>query len=152
EVNIGLFPDVGGSYFLARAPGQLGTYLGVTGETIGAADALYAGLADVYIPSAELAALEEALVSSKGDDARSVVRTFAAQFAGDIDATQSMLAVHRARIDQHFSHDKVDAIFASLSHDDADFAQKTLQVMAKRSPLMMCVTLEQLRRGASMGV
>jgi enoyl-CoA hydratase/carnithine racemase len=52
EVNIGLFPDVGGSYFLSRAPGALGYYLGVTGVTISAADALYAGLADHYAPLA----------------------------------------------------------------------------------------------------
>ncbi len=57
EVNIGLFPDVGGSYFLPRTPGKLGIYLGVTGETINAADAVYAGLADVYVPSAQLPAL-----------------------------------------------------------------------------------------------
>ena len=57
EVNIGMFPDVGGSHFLAHAPGRLGWYLGLTGATIGAADALYVGLADVFVPSGELTAL-----------------------------------------------------------------------------------------------
>ena len=57
EVHIGLFPDVGGSYFLSRAPGQIGAYLGVSGETIGAADALYAGLAGIFFPSTPLAPL-----------------------------------------------------------------------------------------------
>ena len=152
EVNIGLFPDVGGGYFLSRAPGQLGTYLGVTGETISAADALYAGLADVFVPSAQLAALEDLLVSSKDADSRAVVRAFAAQFQEQYHPAQSMLAINRAAIDIHFAHDKVPAIMTSLSRDDASFAQRTLQVMGKRSPLMMCVTLEQLRRGANMSV
>ncbi|MGL4575624.1 MAG: 3-hydroxyisobutyryl-CoA hydrolase, partial [Burkholderiaceae bacterium] len=56
EVNIGLFPDVGGTYFLSRAPGEIGTYLGLTGEIIGAADALYCGMADAYLPYSEFEA------------------------------------------------------------------------------------------------
>jgi enoyl-CoA hydratase/carnithine racemase len=57
EVNIGLFPDVGGSHFLSHAPGRLGFYLGVTGLTIGAADAIYVGLADLFVPAAQMEAL-----------------------------------------------------------------------------------------------
>ncbi|MBS6084351.1 MAG: enoyl-CoA hydratase/isomerase family protein, partial [Pseudomonas fluorescens] len=61
EVAIGYFPDVGGSYFLSRIPGELGTYLGVTGVQIRAADALYCGLADWYIDSAKLVELDQKL-------------------------------------------------------------------------------------------
>jgi enoyl-CoA hydratase/carnithine racemase len=57
EVNIGLFPDVGGSHFLSHAPGKLGFYLGLTGSTIGAADALFVGLADVFVPGEQMGAL-----------------------------------------------------------------------------------------------
>ena len=60
EVGIGYFPDVGGSYFLSRIPGELGTYLGVTGVQIQAADALYCGLADWYLDSARLGELDAA--------------------------------------------------------------------------------------------
>jgi enoyl-CoA hydratase/carnithine racemase len=63
ETRIGLFPDVGASWFLARTPGAIGRYLAVTGETIGAADALYAGLADVYMEDAALPALIDTLRS-----------------------------------------------------------------------------------------
>ncbi len=152
EVNIGLFPDVGGSYFLSRAPGQLGAYLGVTGEVIAAADALYADLADVCLPSAQIPALIDMLHTTQAPDVRAAIREFAAPFAAQTDPARSMLAQERAAIDRHFAHDAVPAIAASLAADTRDFAQKTLDTMKKRSPLMMCVTLTQVRRGAAMDV
>jgi enoyl-CoA hydratase/carnithine racemase len=152
EVNIGLFPDVGGSYFLSRTPGQLGTYLGITGETIGVADALHAGLADVFVPSAQLPSLYAMLSSTAASDMHAAVRAFAAPFNMQIDPSAGMFATERGSIDRHFQHDSVGAINASLTQDGGLFAQKTLAAMAKRSPLMMCVTLSQLRRGAGMDV
>lgn len=151
EVNIGLFPDVGGSYFLSRTPGQLGIFLGVTGEVIGAADALYAGLADVFVPSAQLPALTSVLETTTADH-RAAVRRFAAPFQDQVDLAGSTLATERNRIDRHFAHDDVKQIAASLAQDDSAFAQKILAVMQKRSPLLMCVTLEQIRRGAALDV
>lgn len=152
EVNIGLFPDVGGSYFLSHAPGQIGTYLGVTGEIINAADALYAGLADVFIPGAELPALTELLESSPAGDIRDAIFTFAERFRTQADPATCSLALERSAIDTHFAHDDVPSIVASLSNDHGAFAQSTLCTMNKRSPLMMCVTLAQLRRGAAMSI
>ena len=152
EVNIGLFPDVGGSYFLSRAPGQLGTYLGVTGEVIGAADALYADLADVFVPAAELAAFGDMLATVDSGNLAQAIRAFAAPFESMADPSTSTLAAERAAIDRHFVHDDVSSIAASLSDDGGGFAKKTLDTMNKRSPLMMCVTLSQLRRGKTMSV
>jgi enoyl-CoA hydratase/carnithine racemase len=151
EVNIGMFPDVGGSFFLSRAPGELGTYLGVTGEVIGAADALAADLADLYLPSAQLPALLDMLAQC-GTDKRAAVLAFAAPFQNQLIPADSMLARERPGIDRHFAQASVAQIIASLSADPSDFARKTLAVMQKRSPLMMCVTLEQLRRGARLDV
>ncbi|WP_348695067.1 enoyl-CoA hydratase/isomerase family protein [Duganella fentianensis] len=150
EVNIGLFPDVGGSYFLSHAPGQLGNYLGVTGVTINAADALYAGLADYFVPSAELPALLALLEATAGKQLRAAIASFAAPFQSS--AGESQLAVQRTAIDRHFAAGSVTAITASLQQDDSAFAQKTLQVMATRSPLMMCVTHELIKRGAALDV
>jgi enoyl-CoA hydratase/carnithine racemase len=152
EVNIGLFPDVGGSYFLPRTPGQIGNYLGVTGEIIGAADALYAGLADVYLPSAQIPALQSLLANAGSGDVRQIIKSFASPFQTEIDVASCSLAVHRAIIDRHFAHTTVPAIVASLAADDHPFAQKTAAVLQKRSPLMMCVTLELLKRGATLEV
>jgi enoyl-CoA hydratase/carnithine racemase len=148
EVNIGLFPDVGGSHFLSHAPGQLGRYLGLSGLTIAAADALYLGLADHYVPEAQLAALAALIESTPGGQLRTAVAGFAAPF----DAGSSELAAQRARIDRHFGADSVAAIMDSLAGDEDAFAQQALQAMRTRSPLMMCVTLELLKRGAALGV
>lgn len=149
EVNIGLFPDVGGSYFLSRTPGQFGTYMGVTGETILAADAISIGLADLYVPTVELPNLLTVIENAPGD-LRAAAREFAAQFSEQI--APALVFAEHAAIDRHFAFDDVAAIVASLQQDDSAFAQKTLAVMQKRSPLLMCVTLEEIRRGAKMEV
>ncbi len=155
EVAIGLFPDVGGGYFLSRATGACGTYLGVTGETIGAADAIYADLADVFVPSSALTALLDHCVQCPAHkDMRQHIIEFAATYSNETagDPANSRLDRERNAIDQHFSHDTVEAIMQSLSKDTGDFAQKTLALMQKRSPLMMCVTLEQIRRSKTMSL
>lgn len=150
ETGIGLFPDVGGGWFLSRTPGQIGAYLGVTGEMIGAADAIYADLADMFVPGTELGALQEAVTSAA--DTRAAVRTFASRFTAQVDPSQSRLAQHRTAIDRHFAFDTVQSIRNSLTTDDSEFAQATLATMNKRSPLMMCVTLAQIRRAATLGI
>jgi len=120
ETGIGLFPDVGGSYFLSRTPGRLGVYLGLVGPTINAADAIYAGLADVY--------------------------------AGATEAQPGELERLRPAIDRHFAHASVEAIVESLRREDdarySEWAQRTVDTLSRRSPTLLTVTLEQLRRGA----
>lgn len=150
EVNIGLFPDVGASYFLSRCPGALGIYLGLTGAVIGASDALYAGLADLFVPGEHRASLFEFLEQSASGDPRKALGIFAAPFAAQVGP--STLAAHRELIERHFSQATVAQIMASLAADSTPFAQSALALMQSRSPLMMCVTLEQLRRGSKLGV
>jgi enoyl-CoA hydratase/carnithine racemase len=150
EVNIGLFPDVGGSHFLSHAPGRLGNYLGLTGLTVGAADALYVGLADVFVPAAQLPALQELIAATPGAQLPAAIRAFAAPFASQAGASE--LQARRALVDRHFGASSVQAVMASLEGDDHPFAQKALAAMRQRSPLMMCVTREMLVRGATMDV
>jgi enoyl-CoA hydratase/carnithine racemase len=147
EVNIGLFPDVGGSHFLSHAPGQLGNYLGLTGLTIGAADALYVGLADVFVPSEQMGELTALIETTPGAQLAEAIRS---RFVESFGA--SVLEAQRATIDRHFGAGSVAAIMASLAGDDTPFAQKALSALRQRSPLMMCVTHEMLVRGASMSV
>jgi enoyl-CoA hydratase/carnithine racemase len=155
EVHIGLFPDVGGSYFLSRAPGRLGDWLALTGQTINAADALYAGLADVALPSStlpELLAVLESQPLASGAEVMAMIRAYVAPYAAEFKPENSLLAVNRKTIDHHFAHDRMAAIVASLEGDDSEFSQKTLVSLRRGSPLLLCVTLEQLRRGAAMTV
>jgi len=150
EVNIGLFPDVGGSHFLSHAPGQLGNYLGLTGLTIGAADALYIGLADVFVAGAELPALTALIETTRGAELPAAIRAFAAPLATQAGA--STLQAQRGAIDAHFGAASVAAIMDSLARDDTPFAQQALKAMTLRSPLMMCVTHELLARGRTLDV
>jgi enoyl-CoA hydratase/carnithine racemase len=154
EVNIGFFPDVGASYFLSRAPGRIGAWLGLTGATIGAADALYAGLADLFVPSDQLPGLRALVEATPGTGLADAIRAFAAPFAGQAGAGE--LARERAALDAHFAHDighnSVAAIVASLELDAGPFARRTLQAMRGRSPLMQCVTHAMLARGAGLGL
>jgi enoyl-CoA hydratase/carnithine racemase len=154
EVGIGLFPDVGGSFFLSRLAGSLGPYLALTGAQIRGADAVYARLADVFLPPEAIASLPSALealtwTDNVRDDIRRVVYERAAQ-----GLPAPSLSVLRPAIDAHFSHDSVSAILASLAGEDRaeyrDWAAQTAKLMRSRSPIMLCVTLRQLARGITM--
>ena len=151
ETAIGYFPDVGGSYFLSRLPGELGTYLGVTGQHIGAADALYAGLADHCLESNQMASLEQLLDQFDGYDS-SLQEQISQLPACDLPAPE--LASQKPAIDLHFSQPNIAAIRASLASEQrpemVDWAQRTLDIIDSRSPLAMAVTLELLRRGRAL--
>lgn len=149
ETHIGLFPDVGGGWFLGRCPGRVGEYLALTGQVLGAADAIAVGLADAFLPSAELPLLLEALTDQpldNGEQALAVVRA-RSQAEGD-----AHLAAYRPEIDRHFGGASVADIASSLAANGSPWAADTLKALRQRSPLMMAVTLEQVRRARAMSL
>lgn len=150
EVNIGLFPDVGGSYFLAQTPGQIGNYLGLSGAVINAADAIYSGLADLYLPAALTGDLLSGLLQTPGSEAVNFIKQFCANANGAL--TESKLASQRTLIDECYSATSLTAILHKLAEYPSEFAQETYRLMLSRSPLMMAVTLEQLRRSKTLSV
>ena len=143
EAGIGFMPDVGATWLLPRAPGEIGTYLALTGERIGAADCIYAGVADHFVPKAELGALASALGSHE-DAAADVIR----RFAGDPGA--SKLAAHRDEIDEFFAGDDMEAILARLEATASEFAERTRQTLLKKSPTSLKITLAAQRRGRTL--
>lgn len=147
ETNIGLFPDVGGGYFLSRCPGRVGEYLALTGHVLGAADAIALGLADGLVPSAQLPGLVEALCDQPHEHAQQWLAAARARF---VDAGVAALPPHRDAIDRHFGARDVAAIAASLAADTSPWAAQTLAALRQRSPLMLAVTLEQIRRARGM--
>ncbi|UXH76586.1 enoyl-CoA hydratase/isomerase family protein [Roseateles amylovorans] len=149
ETNIGLFPDVGGGYFLSRCPGHSGEWLALTGQVIGAGDAIELGLGDVFVKSGELPAIIEGLRTGTQDSAEHVVATVMERV--DLaPAAQHWEA--RSLINRHFAAGSVPELLASLAADADPWAQSTLETLQKRSPLMMSVTLEQIRRARSMSL
>ena len=145
ETNIGLFPDVGGGYFLSRCPGHVGEYLALTGEVIGADEAVDCGLADVKVDAASLPALWDAL------GAISFEEWSATKFVASRAIKQGDTALKHPQIEAHFGLLRVKHIIDSLEKSKDDiWAKKTAAVLRKRSPLMLHVTLEQIRRARSM--
>jgi enoyl-CoA hydratase/carnithine racemase len=149
ETNIGLVPDVGGGWFLSRCPGHVGEYLALTGHAVGAGDAIVLGLADVHVSAESLPAMLESLLDQPMDNAAQVRATVASRAHAAPPAT---LVPHRETIDRHFAHDDVRGIVHSLQRDGGDWAAQTLAALARRSPLMMAVTLEQIRRARTMSL
>jgi enoyl-CoA hydratase/carnithine racemase len=156
EVAIGFFPDVGGSYFLSRLPGMLGTYLALTGLKIRAADALYSQLADIYLPPEAIASTAADLSTLHwSNDHFADLQRFLRARAAAPKSSPTLLALREA-IDLHFSKASVAAIFSSLESETrgayATWAEETAKVMRSRSPTLLSVTLRQLQRGASMSL
>lgn len=155
ETNIGLFPDVGGGWFLARTPGRIGEYLGLTGTMIHAADALYAGLADAYLPSNVLAEVASDLRGRTFDNGQAVldhIATFTQQHREACVPAQSQLAGLSAEIDRIFAGDTMVDILTAISDAPGDWAAHTAAMLRSRSPLMLHVSLEQIRRARTMSL
>ncbi len=143
EVGLGFFPDVGGTWLLSRAPGEIGTYFGLTGQTMNGPDAIYSGFADAVVPSEKLAALREALVNLAANADTADVKAVIAGFATG--ETAGPVAEIRPQIDHWFAHGRMDDIFAALHRDGSELAQSTLKILNEKSPRGMVVALKLLR-------
>ncbi|MAB13817.1 enoyl-CoA hydratase/isomerase family protein [Parvibaculum sp.] len=139
ETGIGLFPDVGGTYFLPRCPGETGLYLGLTGARLKAADAIYAGIADTYVPSASLETLKDRLCG--GTNLREALQEV------EVDTETAPLADLHEAIDRHFVAPSVTEIVASLRNAGDEWAVKTADTIEGKSPLSTLVACRQIREG-----
>lgn len=134
ECAIGLVPDVGGSHLLARAPGRLGEFAGLTGFRMGPADAIRAGFADTFVPEADWPALATRLAES-GDP--SVIAGLART------PPESLLAADQSRIDDAFDAPDLATLAARL--EASDWGHGVLKTLARQSPLSMATTLALVR-------
>ena len=153
ETGIGLFPDVGGSYFLSRCAGELGMFLALTGTRIGAADALYSGIGTHYVPAARLDALESDLAAadlSTGDAASARVEEVLARHSEPVGEAPG-LAGERSRIDRIFSAQSVDEIIRRLEQEDDAWADEICDTIRAKSPISTKVAFRQLRTGREQG-
>ena len=150
ETGIGFFPDVGGGWFLPRLPGRVGVYMAMTGDRLAGADCVAVGLADVYIPQDRLDDAAEILGNLEPGASRAAVMGTLEVFADKPPPTR--ITQLRPQIDRLFAGDTVEEIFAALFNDESEQAQKWAKEMSGKSPTSLKVTLEQLRRGAEMGL
>ena len=139
ETGIGLFPDVGGSWFLPRLPGELGLYLGMTGARLKTQDALYASVATHFVPSARRDALLDSLAAGREIDMalRDVTDT----------VPDAYLTAHRAKIDTIFGASSVEGILAALDTDHTNWADDTARTIRAKSPTATRLAFRQIRNG-----
>ncbi|MEI9932129.1 MAG: enoyl-CoA hydratase/isomerase family protein [Rhizomicrobium sp.] len=142
ETGIGLFPDVGGSYFLPRMEGQIGMYLALTGARLKTVDTLYSGVATHFVPVKDWPSLIADLAAGKSVD-RAVERK------GE-DLPAGFLADHRASIDKIFAHDFVEEILAALDADHTGWSRDTAKTIRSKSPTATKLAFRQVREGAKL--
>ncbi len=156
EMNIGLYPDVGGSYFLNQMPGEIGKYLALTSNAVRGADALYSGAADYMIDHASWATLKEALLDISWKDVPvgkkldAVIESFSNQRSSG-----SILGEYRKKIDFHFSKSSMEEIVQSLESESKkgdQWCTQVLKALERMSPTSLKVTLEQLKRGKALNI
>ncbi len=137
ETGIGFAPDVGGTFLLSRAPGELGTHLALTTARLDAGDAVRAGFADHFVPRARLADFAAALADT---DPAEAVRAHATP------APPGALTAHQEWIDRCYAADSVEEILVRLTESGVPEAKEAAEAMAAKSPTALKVTLAALRR------
>jgi enoyl-CoA hydratase len=148
EVGIGFFPDVGGTFFLPRLPGRIGTYCALTGERLDAADAVAVGVATHRVPSAQFPSLIEALCGAVPLDVP------LAEYVQP--AASGAVAARAATIETLFGANRIEDILAALDARgaaggaDAEFASASAALIRSRSPTSLKIALAQMRRGATL--
>ncbi len=141
ETGIGLFPDVGGSYFLPRLDGEMGMFLGLTGSRLKTADTVYAGIGTHYVPSDRQSDVIEDL--GQNEDVDRVIGSYAET------SVNPPIAEHRDAIDRHFSGGSVEEIVASLESGE-EWAEEMAKTIATKSPTSLKITHRQIREGAGL--
>jgi len=142
ETGIGLFPDVGGGWYLSRLPGRMGEYLALTGHRLDGAECAALGLATRYLAAD---ALEAAKARVAADTAS--VEAILAELSAPV--PEPRILAHLAEIDRLFAGDTVEAIFAALEADGGEWALAQLATLRTKSPQSMKVSLRLVREGRS---
>ncbi|NJM49886.1 MAG: enoyl-CoA hydratase/isomerase family protein [Sphingomonadales bacterium] len=143
ETGIGLFPDVGGGWYLPRLEGRVGQYLALTGARLDGAECFALGLATHYLPPENLEKAKERIAKAPGR---------ISGILGDLSITASVAKIteHIDKINRHFASDSYEDILASLEGDESDWAAKERDTLGTKSPQTCKVALRQLKEGAAM--
>ncbi|MBB3169621.1 3-hydroxyisobutyryl-CoA hydrolase [Simiduia aestuariiviva] len=153
EITIGLFPDVGGSYFLSRTPGRAGLFLGLTGAQFNGTDALYLGFADGFVPQAEKAALQHHLCAAK-DWSKDAVFQHVLGFCNGFSDQQpaAQIEPHQAHIDSVCSGDNLLATIDAITGYDGDdvWLQKAAKTLARGCPVTPFLVQKQLQKACEL--
>uniref|UniRef100_A0A8C2ZMD5 3-hydroxyisobutyryl-CoA hydrolase n=1 Tax=Cyclopterus lumpus TaxID=8103 RepID=A0A8C2ZMD5_CYCLU len=154
ETAIGLFPDVGGGFFLPRLRGKLGMFLALTGFRLKGRDVQRAGVATHFVERKKIPELEKELVGLKSPSAEDVCRVLDSyQQQSSLDSDKPfVLEEHMSAIDRLFSSSSVEGIVQNLEADGSEFASKQAETLSRMSPTSLKITHKQLQAGATMSL
>lgn len=138
ETGIGLFPDVGGGWYLSRLEGRVGQFLALTGSRVAGAECLALGLATHYLPSSALADAKARIASEDVERIDGILGTLS------VTPPDSKIVETIVQINRHFASDKLEDILSSLEVDESDWAMKELATLRTKSPQTCKVALRQL--------
>ena len=142
ETGIGLFPDVGGGWYLSRLPGRVGQFMALTGARLDASECLYLGLATNYIEQSSLEELHERILKAPG-------RIQGALGAAAAIAPDAKIESNMGQITKLFASDRLEDVLTALEEDGSDWAQSELATLKSKSPLSCKVSLRLLAEGAN---
>jgi enoyl-CoA hydratase len=144
ETGIGLFPDVGGGWFLSRLEGRVGQYLALTGARIDGAECNALGLASHYLPSEALADAKERIANEDVERIDGILGTLTTS------PPEAKIVGNLFEINRHFASDRVEKILNSLEADESSWAMRELATLRTKSPQACKVALRQLAESAQM--
>ncbi|KAM7508909.1 hypothetical protein LguiA_019362 [Lonicera macranthoides] len=155
ETALGLFPDVGASYYLSRLPGFFGEYVGLAGARLDGAEMLACGLATHFVPAERLSMLEEALNKVDSSDP-TVISGIISEFSQYPNLKEKSAYYRMDIIDRCFSRRTVEDILSALEieakNSKDDWISTTLQSLNKASPMSLKISLRSIREGRLQGV
>jgi enoyl-CoA hydratase len=140
ETGIGLFPDVGGGWYLSRLPGRTGVFLGLTGARLDGAECLALGIATDYVPSEAIEEIKAAIIATPENVATILDRASVAP-------PPARILDNRERIDRLFASDRLEDIFAALEADGGEWAVRERATLATKSPQALKLTLRLIAEG-----
>jgi enoyl-CoA hydratase len=141
ETGIGLFPDVGGGWYLPRLPGRVGQFMALTGARLDGAECHYLGLATHYVPQASLEELVERLVKAPSRASGTLGNVA-------VKAPDAAIEANLPAITKLFASDRLEDVIAALDGDDGEWAQRERDTLGTKSPLSCKVSLRLLAEGA----
>ena len=142
ETGIGLFPDVGGGWYLSRLPGRIGQFLALTGARLDGAECFAIGLATHYLPSDALAKAKARIAAGE------TIKTVLSELS--VEPPEARILNNRDWIDRHFASDRFEDVLVSLENDDSEWAAKELETLRTKSPQTCKVALRQLRESKTL--
>lgn len=143
ETGIGLFPDVGGGWFLSRLPGRVGPFLALTGARLDGAECHALGLATHYLPAQALSDAKQRIAAAPKD-----LEAILAEL--QVVPPPARILGNREQIDRLFASDRYEDILAALTADGSEWSEKELKTLSTKSPQTCKVALRQLKEGVQM--